>query len=85
MDEEESNGNGGGEEVLGSSLTLEKVAAAKQFIENHYRNQMKSIQERKERCVSLSLSRSVCGASALVHELRAMSFHFCGEFRSVFN
>ncbi|XP_019161920.1 PREDICTED: serine/threonine-protein kinase tricorner isoform X1 [Ipomoea nil] len=37
------------EEVLGSSLTMEKVAAAKQFIENHYKNQMKSIQERKER------------------------------------
>lgn len=37
------------EEVLGSSLTMEKVAAAKKFIENHYRNQMKNIQERKER------------------------------------
>ncbi|RVW52375.1 hypothetical protein CK203_072118 [Vitis vinifera] len=39
----------GEEEVLGSSLTMEKVAAAKQFIENHYRTQMKTIQERKER------------------------------------
>ncbi|GMQ02471.1 hypothetical protein CsSME_00048684 [Camellia sinensis var. sinensis] len=28
---------------------MEKVAAAKQFIENHYRAQMKNIQERKER------------------------------------
>ncbi|KAM3379084.1 serine/threonine-protein kinase 38 isoform X1 [Capsicum galapagoense] len=37
------------EEVLGSSLTMEKVAAAKQFIENHYKTQMKSIQERKQR------------------------------------
>ncbi|KAL0394190.1 UNVERIFIED_CONTAM: putative serine/threonine-protein kinase ndrA [Sesamum latifolium] len=45
----EGNNNNGGEEILGSSLTMEKVAAAKQFIENHYRNQMKSIQERKER------------------------------------
>ncbi|XP_022754680.1 serine/threonine-protein kinase tricorner-like isoform X3 [Durio zibethinus] len=44
IEEEES-----GEEVLGSSLTMEKVAAAKQFIENHYRAQMKNIQERKER------------------------------------
>lgn len=41
--------NGEEEEVLGSSLTMEKVAAAKQFIENHYRAQMKNIQERKER------------------------------------
>ncbi|KAK4422203.1 Serine/threonine-protein kinase [Sesamum alatum] len=41
--------NNGEDEILGSSLTMEKVAAAKQFIENHYKNQMKSIQERKER------------------------------------
>jgi hypothetical protein len=41
------------EEVLGSSLTMEKVAAAKQFIENHYRAQMKTIKERKERSLSL--------------------------------
>lgn len=39
----------GEEESLGSSLTRERVAAAKQFIENHYRSQMKNIQERKER------------------------------------
>jgi hypothetical protein len=32
-----------------SSLTMERVAAAKQFIENHYKAQMKHIQERKER------------------------------------
>ncbi|XP_042411886.1 serine/threonine-protein kinase tricornered-like [Zingiber officinale] len=37
------------EETVGSSLTMERVAAAKQFIENHYKNQMKNIQERKER------------------------------------
>lgn len=37
------------EEVLGSSLTMEKVAAAKQYIENHYKAQMKNFQERKER------------------------------------
>ncbi|KAG8495453.1 hypothetical protein CXB51_013106 [Gossypium anomalum] len=49
IEEEES----GEEEVLGSSLTMEKVAAAKQFIENHYRAQMKNIQERKERKLGL--------------------------------
>ncbi|GLJ48010.1 hypothetical protein SUGI_1013960 [Cryptomeria japonica] len=37
------------EEVLGSTLTRQKVAAAKQYIENHYKVQMKSLQERKER------------------------------------
>ncbi|WVZ72626.1 hypothetical protein U9M48_021054 [Paspalum notatum var. saurae] len=41
----------GGEapEAVGSTLTMERVAAAKKFIENHYRSQMKTIQERKER------------------------------------
>ncbi|XP_008805805.2 serine/threonine-protein kinase 38-like [Phoenix dactylifera] len=51
-DEERENGGEGeaaAEEEVGSSLTRERVAAAKQFIENHYRNQMKNIQERKER------------------------------------
>ncbi|KAH0448412.1 hypothetical protein IEQ34_022212 [Dendrobium chrysotoxum] len=37
------------EETTGSSLTMERVAAAKQFIENHYKAHMKNIQERKER------------------------------------
>lgn len=52
IQEEES---GTDEEVLGSSLTMEKVAAAKQYIENHYRAQNKNIQERKERYQSLLL------------------------------
>ncbi|XP_047341487.1 serine/threonine-protein kinase tricornered-like [Impatiens glandulifera] len=46
MDAEDNKGE---TEVLGSTLTMEKVAAAKQFIENHYRAHMKNIQERKER------------------------------------
>lgn len=37
------------EEQLGSSLTLERAAAAKKFIENHYKSQIKHIRERKER------------------------------------
>lgn len=49
MEEGENQNRPSEEEVLGSSLTMEKVAAAKKFIENHYKNQMKSIQERKER------------------------------------
>ena len=60
---ENTEGGGGGEreeEVLGSSLTMEKVKAAKKFIENHYRAQMKNIQERKERfCYGFSLSLSL--------------------------
>ncbi|KAI5055897.1 hypothetical protein GOP47_0029418 [Adiantum capillus-veneris] len=37
------------EEILASIETRQKVAAAKQFIENHYRAQKKNMQERKER------------------------------------
>lgn len=37
------------EEATGSSLTMERVAAAKQFIEDHYKAHRKNIQERKER------------------------------------
>lgn len=32
-----------------SDATKQKVAAAKQYIENHYKSQMKSLQDRKER------------------------------------
>ncbi|KAJ8506669.1 hypothetical protein OPV22_007555 [Ensete ventricosum] len=32
-----------------SNMTKQKVAAAKQYIENHYKSQMKSLQDRKER------------------------------------
>lgn len=37
--------------MLGSRLTVAKVAAAEQFIENHYKTNMKNIQEHKERYV----------------------------------
>lgn len=37
------------ESQVGSSLTLERVAAAKQYIESHYKAQTKHIQARKER------------------------------------
>ncbi|KAK8532487.1 hypothetical protein V6N13_131810 [Hibiscus sabdariffa] len=53
-----SGGGGGGgegnqdanldEEAL-SNVTKQKVAAAKQYIENHYKEQMKNLQDRKER------------------------------------
>ncbi|KAL0338928.1 UNVERIFIED_CONTAM: Serine/threonine-protein kinase-like [Sesamum angustifolium] len=33
----------------GSSLTLERAAAAKKYIENHYKTHMKGIQERRQR------------------------------------
>ncbi|CAO2161374.1 unnamed protein product [Urochloa humidicola] len=46
---EEGEGGEAAAEAVGSTLTMERVAAAKKFIENHYRSQMKNIQERKER------------------------------------
>ncbi|ESW15852.1 hypothetical protein PHAVU_007G107900 [Phaseolus vulgaris] len=36
-------------EVAPSNVTKQKVEAAKQYIENHYKKQMKDLQERKER------------------------------------
>nr|KJB42302.1 hypothetical protein B456_007G147700 [Gossypium raimondii]KJB42304.1 hypothetical protein B456_007G147700 [Gossypium raimondii] len=57
--EETSNVEGGGndeantdEEAL-SKITKQKAAAAKQYIENHYREQMKNLQERRERRIIL--------------------------------
>lgn len=32
-----------------STLTKQKVAAAKQYIENHYKEQMRNLQERRQR------------------------------------
>lgn len=42
------------EEAL-SNITKQKVAAAKQYIENHYKEQMKNLQERKERYINICL------------------------------
>lgn len=39
------------EEEAPSSVTQQKVAAAKEYIENHYKAQMKCLQDRKERSV----------------------------------
>ncbi|KAM7257951.1 hypothetical protein ACFE04_013692 [Oxalis oulophora] len=47
-EEEEDVVVGGGDDV-GSSLTMERVAAAKQYIENHYKAHMKHFHERKQR------------------------------------
>ncbi|PNY15956.1 serine/threonine-protein kinase CBK1-like protein [Trifolium pratense] len=47
--EEEENDDEEEEDDVVSTLTMERVAAAKKFIENHYKSQMKHIQERKER------------------------------------
>jgi serine/threonine kinase 38 len=54
------------EEVEGegeaSTPTMERVTAAKKFIENHYRSHMKNIQERKERYFSgILAARALAG------------------------
>ncbi|KAL1313461.1 hypothetical protein HN51_040027 [Arachis hypogaea] len=48
-DGEEDNNGAPMDEAALSNVTKQKVAAAKQYIENHYKEQMKSLQERKER------------------------------------
>nr|CAD1836160.1 unnamed protein product [Ananas comosus var. bracteatus] len=42
-----------GNDEAPSNATKQRVAAAKQYIENHYKEQMKNLQERKERRYSL--------------------------------
>eukprot|EP00250_Pteridium_aquilinum_P016323 c23048_g1_i1 orf=345-2033(-) len=49
MSSENSSTVASQEEILASNETRQKVAAAKQFIENHYRAQKKNMEERKER------------------------------------
>eukprot|EP00271_Cylindrocystis_brebissonii_P021593 TRINITY_DN780_c0_g1_i2.p1 TRINITY_DN780_c0_g1~~TRINITY_DN780_c0_g1_i2.p1 ORF type:complete len:443 (-),score=97.24 TRINITY_DN780_c0_g1_i2:1242-2570(-) len=45
----DGTGQAPNEEDLASAITRQKVAAAKSYIEQHYKTQMKSLQERKER------------------------------------
>ncbi|KAF9605674.1 hypothetical protein IFM89_018017 [Coptis chinensis] len=51
-----------------SNITKQKAAAAKQYIENHYKEQMKNLQERKERrCQYVSMFKetgSLCDTDA---------------------
>ena len=61
----------GGEEGSGglaSTITQQKVAAAKSYIEQHYKMQMKSLQERRERCTIL------CSQYFLLFNYRATVF-----------
>ncbi|KAF5738960.1 putative serine/threonine-protein kinase [Tripterygium wilfordii] len=47
--EEEGNARTAADDEALSNITKQKVAAAKQYIENHYKEQMKNLQERRER------------------------------------
>ncbi|KAK4391827.1 Serine/threonine-protein kinase CBK1 [Sesamum angolense] len=51
------------EQQLGSSQTLERVAAAKNFIENHYKSHMKDMQQRRERREVLEKALAKSGVS----------------------
>ncbi|WZZ19972.1 hypothetical protein YC2023_121359 [Brassica napus] len=53
----------GGEGEALSSTTKQKVAAAKQYIENHYKEQMKNLNERKERRTTLEKKLADADAS----------------------
>ncbi|XP_077226573.1 uncharacterized protein LOC143859970 isoform X2 [Tasmannia lanceolata] len=64
-----ANGAGGKpptSEEAPSNVTKQKVAAAKQYIENHYKEQMKNLQERKER--RLILERKMADAEVSEEE-----------------
>ena len=47
------------EEILASNETRQKVVATKQFIENHYKSQMKNMQERKQRYLFFSTKKII--------------------------
>ena len=53
-DSSNSPSSGLQEEILASNETRQKVVATKQFIENHYKSQMKNMQERKQRYLFFS-------------------------------
>ena len=56
-------------EEVPSNVTKQKVAAAKQYIESHYKKQMKSLEERKERYDfrAYLLSNDYCWLTFQVH------------------
>lgn len=65
--------SGGEEDEVVSTITMERVAAAKKFIENHYRSQMKHIQERKERYISLGSDLFVLRCMCLMNGFLLLS------------
>ncbi|CAK9160032.1 unnamed protein product [Ilex paraguariensis] len=71
-----SNGKEGSKalpsEEIPSDATKQKVEAAKQYIEKHYKEQMKNLQERKERAVStFFVYRFRCGITS--QEVRVLT------------
>ncbi|KAK1266903.1 Serine/threonine-protein kinase AtPK1/AtPK6 [Acorus gramineus] len=56
-----------------SNATKQRVAAAKQYIENHYKEQMKNLQERKER--RFSLERKLADADVSEEEQNNLLKH----------
>ncbi|KAK4257828.1 hypothetical protein QN277_007364 [Acacia crassicarpa] len=74
-EEEDNVGPMAGEEEereVCSSLTMERVAVAKKFIENHYRAQMKLIKDRKERrsVLEKKLASSRVPEEEQIHQLK---------------
>lgn len=65
-----SNGKEGSKlsshEETPSTATKQKAAAAKQYIEKHYKEQMKSLQERRERYVSSPFSIGYCELALVI-------------------
>lgn len=58
MGENEESTDQMDEEAL-SNITKQKVAAAKQYIENHYKEQMKNLQERRDRYICIYMVASL--------------------------
>lgn len=62
-----------------SNVTKQKVAAAKQYIENHYKNQMKSLEERKERYTNACFYLTQCNR-CIVGNFASPSCFVCSSY-----
>ncbi|OIV90529.1 hypothetical protein TanjilG_32406 [Lupinus angustifolius] len=81
--EDNDNGVNDYSNVHVDEVTKQKVAAAKQYIENHYREKMKNLQERKERCFlnheAIVYSNSLAYDSRTVLEKKVYDADVCEE------
>ena len=62
---------------VSSPVTRQKAAAAKQFIENHYKNYLQGLQDRKDR---YDISVDISFSDRFIDFNSMFSFMVCGEF-----
>lgn len=76
------------EEDLGSSFTMEKVAAAKNFIENHFKSHMKDMQQRRQRYLYLyviAIQLNTCMQASVIFINFQENHHILASTDNVFS